>query len=82
MIPKGADDQTVRGKLLEEYGIEIGGGLGKFAGRAWRVGLMGYASQQSNVMLLLSALGDVLKNERVDEGLAAAASVYEDRVAR
>ncbi|MGM0399681.1 MAG: pyridoxal-phosphate-dependent aminotransferase family protein [Chloroflexota bacterium] len=78
MIPEGADDQTVRGKLLQEYGIEIGGGLGKFAGRAWRVGLMGYASQQSNVMLLLSALGDVLKNERVDEGLAAAASVYED----
>jgi alanine-glyoxylate transaminase/serine-glyoxylate transaminase/serine-pyruvate transaminase len=77
MIPEGADDQTVRGQLLEEYGIEIGGGLGKFAGRAWRVGLMGYASQQSNVMLLLSALGDVLKNERVDEGLAAAANVYE-----
>lgn len=76
MIPEGVDDQTVRGKLLEEYGIEIGGGLGKFAGRAWRVGLMGYASQQSNVMLLLSALGDVLKNERVDEGLAAAANVY------
>ncbi|MEA3407751.1 MAG: alanine--glyoxylate aminotransferase family protein [Chloroflexota bacterium] len=77
MIPEGVDDQAVRGKLLEDYGIEIGGGLGKFAGHAWRVGLMGYASQQSNVMLLLSALGDVLKNERVDEGLAAAASVYQ-----
>ncbi|MBC7234878.1 MAG: alanine--glyoxylate aminotransferase family protein, partial [Chloroflexi bacterium] len=72
LIPEGVDDKTVRGRLLTQYGIEIGGGLGKFAGRAWRIGLMGYASRQANVMLLLSALGDVLKNERVDEGLAAA----------
>lgn len=76
MVPEGADDKMVRGRLLREYGIEIGGGLGKFAGKAWRIGLMGYASQRSNVMLLLAALGDLLKNERVDEGLAAAAAVY------
>jgi alanine-glyoxylate transaminase/serine-glyoxylate transaminase/serine-pyruvate transaminase len=76
MVPDGADDKVVRGRLLSEYGIEIGGGLGKFAGKAWRIGLMGYASQRSNVMLLLTALGDLLKNERVDEGLAAAAAVY------
>ena len=76
MVPDGVDDKEARGKLLEAYGIEIGGGLGKFAGRAWRIGLMGYASRRPNVMLLLSALGDVLRNERVDEGLAAAASVY------
>jgi alanine-glyoxylate transaminase / serine-glyoxylate transaminase / serine-pyruvate transaminase len=76
MIPDGADDKTVRGALITEYGIEIGGGLGQFAGRAWRIGLMGYASQQANVMLLLSALGDVLKNERVDEALSAASAVY------
>jgi len=76
MVPDGADDKVVRGRLLREYGIEIGGGLGKFAGKAWRIGLMGYASQRGNVMLLLTALGDLLKNERVDEGLAAAAAVY------
>jgi alanine-glyoxylate transaminase / serine-glyoxylate transaminase / serine-pyruvate transaminase len=76
MIPAGADDKTVRGALITEYGIEIGGGLGQFAGKAWRIGLMGYASQQANVMLLLSALGDVLKNERVDEALSAASAVY------
>jgi alanine-glyoxylate transaminase/serine-glyoxylate transaminase/serine-pyruvate transaminase len=76
MIPEGVNDAAVRGRLLNDYGIEIGGGLGKFAGRAWRVGLMGYASQRSSVMLLLAALGDLLKNERVDEGLAAAAAVY------
>jgi len=76
MIPEGISDQAVRTALLEAYGIEIGGGLGRFAGRAWRVGLMGYASQRANVMLLLAALGDLLKNERVDEGLAAAAATY------
>jgi alanine-glyoxylate transaminase / serine-glyoxylate transaminase / serine-pyruvate transaminase len=76
MVPEGADDKTIRARLLNEYGIEIGGGLGKFAGKAWRIGLMGYASQRANVMLLLTALGDLLKNEKVDEGLAAAAAVY------
>ena len=76
LVPEGADDAAVRGGLLRTYGIEIGGGLGKFAGKAWRIGLMGYASQRSNVMLLLSALGDLLANERVDEGLAAASQVY------
>jgi alanine-glyoxylate transaminase/serine-glyoxylate transaminase/serine-pyruvate transaminase len=75
-IPEGADDRAVRGALLTRYGIEIGGGLGLLAGKVWRIGLMGYASQRANVMLVLSALGDVLKNERVDEGLAAAAAVY------
>ena len=76
MVPEGASDKAVRDGLLNKYGIEIGGGLGKFAGKAWRVGLMGYASERSNVMLLLSALGDMLHNERVDEGLAAASAVY------
>ena len=76
MIPEGVSDSAIRNQLLDLYGIEIGGGLGKFAGKAWRVGLMGYASQRANVMLLLSALGDLLKNERIDEGLAAAAAVY------
>ncbi len=78
LIPEGVRDAEIRGRLLREYGIEIGGGLGKFAGKAWRVGLMGYASQRANVMLFLSALGDLLKNERIDEALAAAAAVYDD----
>ena len=74
-VPSGVDDKAVRAALLARYGIEIGGGLGQLAGRIWRIGLMGYASQRANVMLLLAALGDLLKNERVDEGLAAAAAV-------
>ncbi len=76
MIPAGADDKAVRAALLKQYGIEIGSALGKFAGRAWRIGLMGYASQRANVMLLLAALGDILGSPRVGEGLQAAAAVY------
>ena len=75
-IPEGINEAAVRASLLNDYGIEIGGGLGQLAGKVWRVGLMGYASQRSSVMLLLAALGDLLKNERVDEALAAASAVY------
>ncbi len=77
MIPQGVDDKAIRGRLLGEYGIEIGGGLAKFAGGAWRIGLMGHASRRASVMLLLAALGDLLDNEKVNRGLAAAAAVYE-----
>lgn len=60
-IPDGADDLTVRKRLLNDYGIEIGGGLGAFKGKAWRIGLMGYGSNRRNVTLLLAALRDILK---------------------
>ena len=59
-IPNGADDLTVRRRLLEEYGIEIGGGLGAFKGKAWRIGLMGHATTRRNVALVLAALKHVL----------------------
>jgi alanine-glyoxylate transaminase/serine-glyoxylate transaminase/serine-pyruvate transaminase len=78
-IPEGINDATVRSTLLSEYGIEIGGGLGKFKGKVWRIGLMGYTSKKENVMLFLSALEDILTylgykiNER---GIIAAADVY------
>lgn len=60
-IPDGIDDMTVRRRLLDDYGIEIGGGLGAFKGKAWRIGLMGYGSNRRNVALLLAALRDILK---------------------
>ncbi len=60
-IPDGVDDATVRRRLLEEYGIEIGGGLGAFKGKAWRIGLMGYGSNRRNVTLVLAALKQILK---------------------
>ena len=55
-IPAGVDDAAVRGRLLNEFGIEIGSGLGEFKGKAWRIGLMGFGSNISNVVMLLAAL--------------------------
>jgi alanine-glyoxylate transaminase/serine-glyoxylate transaminase/serine-pyruvate transaminase len=60
-IPAGADDATVRRRLLEEYGIEIGSGLGPMAGKAWRIGLMGHGATVRNVDLVLAALAEILK---------------------
>ena len=59
-IPDGVDDRSVRRQLLETYGIEIGAGLGAFAGNVWRIGLMGESSTQANVELVLDALESVL----------------------
>jgi alanine-glyoxylate transaminase / serine-glyoxylate transaminase / serine-pyruvate transaminase len=59
-IPAGADDLPTRRRLLDEYGIEIGGGLGAFKGTAWRIGLMGHAATRRNVTLLLAALAEIL----------------------
>ncbi|MFM8618640.1 MAG: pyridoxal-phosphate-dependent aminotransferase family protein [Opitutaceae bacterium] len=60
-VPEGADDAGVRKRLLEEYGIEIGAGLGPMAGKAWRIGLMGHGSTVRNVDLVLAALGNILR---------------------
>lgn len=59
-IPDGADDAGTRRRLLEEYGIEIGAGLGVMAGKAWRIGLMGHGATVRNVDLVLAALASVL----------------------
>ncbi|HEX2473744.1 MAG TPA: alanine--glyoxylate aminotransferase family protein [Lacipirellulaceae bacterium] len=79
-IPPGVDDLAVRKSLLERFGIEIGAGLGAFKGKVWRVGLMGYASRQSNVLLLLAALEQLLSGHGHifdhGAGVAAANAVY------
>jgi len=59
-IPEGADDAGTRKRLLEEYGIEIGAGLGVMAGKAWRIGLMGHGATVRNVDLVLAALKEIL----------------------
>lgn len=63
-LPEGVDDAQVRGYLLNEYNLEIGAGLGQFAGQAWRIGLMGYAARSENVALCLTALNDALTKFR------------------
>jgi alanine-glyoxylate transaminase / serine-glyoxylate transaminase / serine-pyruvate transaminase len=59
-LPDGADDATLRKALLETYGIEVGGGLGEFAGKAWRIGLMGNSARERSVTTLLGALRELL----------------------
>ena len=59
-LPEGVDDATVRRALLVEHGIEVGGGLGQFAGKTWRIGCMGHTARPRNVTLLLAALAEVL----------------------
>jgi len=80
VVPSGVDDAKVRRGLLERFGIEIGGGLGDFKGKAWRIGLMGHGSRQNNVLLLLAALEQLLAEQgyRFEPGasVAAANAVY------
>lgn len=79
VIPEGADDARVRRALLQNFGIEIGAGLGPLAGKIWRVGLMGHSSSRKTVFLFLAGLETILKTEgvKVRHGaLEAAASVY------
>ncbi|MCC6730516.1 MAG: alanine--glyoxylate aminotransferase family protein [Chthonomonadales bacterium] len=59
-LPEGLDDAAVRRRLLVDYGIEIGGGLGELKGRVWRIGTMGESATPRNVEMLLGALGRVL----------------------
>lgn len=63
-IPSGIDDLKIRKGLLNEFGIEIGGGLGPLKGQIWRIGLMGYSSTEGNVLLVLSALEKLLVREK------------------
>jgi alanine-glyoxylate transaminase / serine-glyoxylate transaminase / serine-pyruvate transaminase len=59
-LPDGRDEAVLRKALLHEYGIEVGGGLGEFAGSAWRIGLMGHNARPRSVASLLGALDELL----------------------
>jgi len=80
-VPPEADDTEVRRRLLSEYGIEIGAGLGPFKGRAWRIGIMGSSCTRRHVVLVLGALESILSDMGVSlprgEALAAANAAYE-----
>ena len=80
LIPDGVNDVEVRSQLLNEFGIEIGGGLGPVKGKTWRIGLMGEAAKKPNVILFLGALEQCLNQQGVTPpagaGVAAAANVY------
>jgi alanine-glyoxylate transaminase/serine-glyoxylate transaminase/serine-pyruvate transaminase len=65
-VPKGVEDLRVRRQLLDEFGIEIAGGIGPLKGKIWRIGLMGYVSQAKHILFFLGALEKVL----LDQGLS------------
>jgi alanine-glyoxylate transaminase/serine-glyoxylate transaminase/serine-pyruvate transaminase len=79
-IPNGVDDATVRGQLLNRFGIEIGAGLGAFKGKVWRIGLMGYGSRPQNVLYFLAALEQLLAEQKhaftPGSSIAAANQIY------
>lgn len=79
-ITEKIDDAGVRKQLLEDFNIEIGGGLGPVAGKAWRIGMMGHGARQENVVYLISALEVIFKKmgyiDNVGDAVAAATRVY------
>lgn len=77
MIPAGIDDVKFRDQLLEEFNIEIAGGIGPLKGKIWRLGLMGYCAQKANVLLLLGAIEKVALDQgaRIPAGAGVAAAV-------
>lgn len=80
-VPAGVDEAAVRARLLEEFDLEIGGGLGALAGKAWRIGLMGHSARPENVRLCLRALGGVLQDVDPEDALAAAEAVLSGEAA-
>jgi alanine-glyoxylate transaminase/serine-glyoxylate transaminase/serine-pyruvate transaminase len=82
-IPEGVDDAVVRSRLLNDYNLEIGAGLGVMAGKIWRIGLMGHSASKKNVLLCLGALDAVLSSLGADINagiaVAAATKVYTDQ---
>ena len=76
-IPEGIDEAIVRKMLLESYSLEIGAGLGELAGKVWRIGLMGFACNQKNVLFFLGALDAVLTSMKapINSGKAVGAAL-------
>ncbi|MQF68783.1 alanine--glyoxylate aminotransferase family protein [SAR202 cluster bacterium AD-804-J14_MRT_500m] len=80
--PDGVDERRVRQRLVDEYGIEISRGLGKFSGKAWRVGLMGEACRPQNVISLLSALETILPSEGYEAPIGAGIAAAQESLDR
>jgi alanine-glyoxylate transaminase / serine-glyoxylate transaminase / serine-pyruvate transaminase len=73
-VPEGVDEANVRKRLLNDFNIEIGAGLGPLKGKIWRVGLMGETSSRANIRMFLSSLGQILNDSGRKTDTAAALS--------
>ena len=73
-VPNGVDEAEVRSRLLNEFNLEIGAGLGALAGKVWRIGLMGHSSRAENIFLCLSALEAVMADMGADINTGVALS--------
>jgi len=81
MVPEGLNDSEVRKRLLQEFNIEIGAGLGPLAGKTWRIGLMGESSKKDHVLAFVRALVKVLQSGGIkvsaEEAVTAVDKAYE-----
>src|SRR5262245_30269848 len=82
LIPAGVDDLAIRKRLLTDFGIEIGGGLGDFKGKVWRIGLMGHNSRPAVVFTILAALEQCLRGAGVKAPAGAGVGAAEEAYAR
>ena len=73
-IPEGIDEAEVRSRLLNEFNLEIGAGLGALAGKVWRIGMMGHSSRAENIFLCLSALEAIMSDMGADINTGVALS--------
>jgi alanine-glyoxylate transaminase/serine-glyoxylate transaminase/serine-pyruvate transaminase len=76
-VPEGVKEADVRARLLKEYNLEIGAGLGALGGKVWRVGLMGESASKTNVLLCLGALDAILSDmgAPINSGKAVSAAM-------
>jgi len=81
-LPEGVEEGRLRKEIKSSYNIEIGGGLGKFRGKAWRIGLMGHSSTENKLYRLLNAIGEVFKKYGISgdgaAGSQAARAICQD----
>jgi alanine-glyoxylate transaminase/serine-glyoxylate transaminase/serine-pyruvate transaminase len=81
-LPDGVEEGKLRKEIRSNYNIEIGGGLGKFSGKAWRIGLMGHSSTEDKVYRLLNAIGEVFKKHNIIDdatiGFQTAQAIYQN----
>ncbi len=79
-VPEGVDEAKVRSRLLNEFNLEIGAGLGALAGKVWRIGLMGHSSRPENILLCVSALEAVLSDMNAPINTGVALKAIQDKL--